>query len=276
MISQFSRELTMACLAAIVMVGDMAAQSGFVTKDVRDVGVSEKLGVTLPLDLEFTDSKGNTVPLSTYFDGQRPVVLTLNYANCPQLCTLQLDGFVNTLNQLDDWQAGDQFQIITLSLDPTETDEMAQQFRERVLSDYSAKTASSGWHFLRGSEANIRAIADTIGFHYNFVERINEYAHTAVLTLLDPQAQVARYLYGIEYQPSTLRLSMAETADSKFVSTVDALILRCFSYDATSGTFVANAWLITKIVMTFVGVLLISFLVWLHRQSPSKSTKPVA
>lgn len=203
------------------------------------------------------------------------MVLTLNYANCPQLCNLQLDGFVNTLNQLDDWQVGKQFQVITISLDPSETEEMAQGFRTKILSKYDAPTASDGWHFLRGSEADIRAVAKAIGFTYNFVENKNEYAHTAVLTLLDPKAQVARYLYGIEYQPSTLRLSMAETADSKFVSTVDALILRCFSYDAASGTFVANAWIITKYVMTFVGVLLITFLVWMHRQGPSESNKPM-
>ncbi len=268
--------MVVAAFATISMVGGTSAQVNKESKDVKDVGVTEKLGATLPLDLIFKDHLGNSAPLSTYFDGQRPVVLTLNYANCPQLCNLQLDGFVNTLNQLDDWQVGNQFQVITISLDPTETDDMAHKFHDRVLSDYNASTAQAGWHFLRGSEKDIRAIADTVGFHYNFVERNGEYAHTAVLTLLDPKAQVARYLYGIEYPPSTLRLSMAETASSKFVSTVDALILRCFSYDAASGTFVANAWYITKVIMTFVAVLLITFLVWLHRQSGNKSTKPVA
>ncbi len=265
----------MAFFATAMVVGLTPAQVGFETRDIRDVGVSEQLGATIPLELQFTDTLGNTAPLSQYFDGERPVVLTLNYANCPQLCNLQLDGFVSTLNQLDDWQVGKQFQVITISLDPSETEEMAQGFRTKILSKYDAPTASDGWHFLRGSEADIRAVAKAIGFTYNFVENKNEYAHTAVLTLLDPKAQVARYLYGIEYQPSTLRLSMAETADSKFVSTVDALILRCFSYDAASGTFVANAWIITKYVMTFVGVLLITFLVWMHRQGPSEPNKPM-
>ncbi|MFT7517038.1 MAG: protein SCO1/2 [Myxococcota bacterium] len=268
--------MMVAVFATLSMVDVVPAQVGFETKEIKGVGVTEKLEAVLPLDLVFKDHNGVSAPLSSYFDGERPVVLTLNYANCPQLCKLQLDGFVSTLNELDEWQAGKQFQIITISLDPTESDEMAQKFHDRVLSDYTASTAESGWHFLRGSEQDIQAIADTIGYHYNFVERKGEYAHTAVITLLDPKAKVARYLYGIEYPSSTLRLSLAETANSKYVSTVDAFILRCFSFDANSGTFVANAWYLTKVIMTFVAVLLISFLVWLHRQKETKSTKPVA
>jgi protein SCO1/2 len=265
-----------AVFATTSMVEDVHSQLGVDNILVNEVGVSEKLGAKLPLDLRFRDQSGVSKPLAAYFDGERPVVLTLNYANCPQLCSLQLDGFVDTLNKLEDWQVGNQFQVITISLDPQETDEMAQRFRERVLADYNAESAASGWHFLRGTEQDVRAIADAVGFNYNYIERKDEYAHTAVLTLLDPKAQVARYLYGIEYPPSTLRLSMAETASSKFVSTVDALILRCFSYDAASGTFVANAWLITKVVMSLIAVLLIAFLAWLHFQSRDKSTKPVA
>ena len=264
----------MAFFATAMVVSLTPAQVGFEPRDIRDVGVSEQLGATIPLELQFADTLGNTAPLSQYFDGERPVVLTLNYANCPQLCNLQLDGFVSTLNQLDNWQVGKQFQVITISLDPRETAEMAQDFRARVLSKYDAPTASDGWHFLRGSEADIRAVAKAIGFTY-IVKNKNEYGHAAVLTLLDPKAQVARYLYGIEYQPSTLRLSLAETADSKHVSAIDAVILACFAFDAASGTFVANSWLITKYVMTFVGVLLITFLVWMHRQGPSKSNKPM-
>ena len=132
----------MAFFVTAMAVSLTPAQVGFETRDIRDVGVSEQLGVTIPLDLQFTDTLGSTAPLSQYFDGERPVVLTLNYANCPQLCNLQLDGFVRTLNQLEDWQVGKQFQVITISLDPSETEEMAQGFRAKILSKYDAPTAS--------------------------------------------------------------------------------------------------------------------------------------
>jgi len=229
------------------------------SKDMEGVGVEEQLGAQVPLDMEFRNSKGETVRLGDLFDGERPTVLTMNYANCPQLCGLQLSGFVNTLNQMDQWSVGEQFRVITVSLDPTESDDLAAGFRSKTLAGYDRPQVEEGWSFLRGKNEDIRRLADTIGFHYNSFEDKGQYAHTAVLTLLDPQGKVARYLYGIEYLPSTLRLSLAETASSKYVSTVDALILRCFLYDAASGTFVGDAWKITKIVMTLVAVILFAF-----------------
>jgi len=229
------------------------------SKDMEGVGVEEQLGAQVPLDMEFRNSKGETVRLGDLFDGERPTVLTMNYANCPQLCGLQLSGFVNTLNQMDQWSVGEQFRVITVSLDPTESDDLAAGFRSKTLSGYDRPQVEEGWSFLRGKNEDIRRLADIIGFHYNSFEDKGQYAHTAVLTLLDPQGKVARYLYGIEYLPSTLRLSLAETASSKYVSTVDALILRCFLYDAASGTFVGDAWKITKIVMTLVAVILFAF-----------------
>jgi len=230
------------------------------SRDMDGVGVEEKLGAEVPLDLEFRNSTGETVRLGDMFDGERPTVLTLNYANCPQLCGLQINGFVKSLNEMKQWSVGNQFQVITVSLDPTESDDLSAGFRARTLAGYDRPQAEQGWSFLRGKNEDIRLLADTVGFHYNSFEDKGQYAHTAVLILLDPQGKVARYLYGIEYPPSTLRLSLAETASSKYVSTVDALILRCFLYDAASGTFVGDAWKITKIVMTLVAVILFAFI----------------
>ncbi|MDA1113901.1 MAG: SCO family protein [Planctomycetota bacterium] len=244
------------------------------SRDMDGVGVEEQLGAEVPLDLEFKNSKGETVRLGDMFDGERPTVLTMNYANCPQLCGLQINGFVKSLNEMKQWSVGDQFQVVTVSLDPTESDDLAAGFRAKTLAGYDRPQAEQGWSFLRGKNEDIRLLADTVGFHYNSFEDKGQYAHTAVLILLDPQGKVARYLYGIEYLPSTLRLSLAETASSKYVSTVDALILRCFLYDAASGTFVGDAWKITKIVMTLVAVILFAFigrLVLLERKVRKKT-----
>jgi len=229
------------------------------SQDLDGVGVDEKLGAQMPLDMEFRNSKGEIVRLGDMFDGDRPIVLTMNYANCPQLCGLQLNGFVESLNKMEQWSVGEQFQVLTVSLDPTESDDLAAGFRDKTLAGYDRPQAEQGWTFLRGKDEDIRRLADTVGFRYNSFEDKGQYAHTAVLILLDPQGKVARYLYGIEFLPSTLRLSLAETASSKYVSTVDALILRCFLYDAASGTFVADAWKITKIAMTLVAVILFAF-----------------
>lgn len=244
--------------------GSLAAQrADWETKDMAGVGIEEQLGATVPMDLEFVDPEGTMVRLGDLFDGERPTVLTLNYANCPQLCGLQLNGFIKSLNQMEQWSVGEQFQVITVSLDPNETDTMAVGFRDRVLGGYDRPEARAGWSFLRGSNEDVRLLADTVGFHYNSIEDKGQFAHTAAIMLLDPNGKVSRYLYGIEYPPATLRLSLAETASSKFVSTVDALILRCFLYDAASGTFVADAWKLTRIVLSILAAILFAFLGWL-------------
>jgi protein SCO1/2 len=230
------------------------------------VGIDEHLEAQVPVDLVFTDANGESVRLGELFDGERPVILTMNYASCPQLCGLQLAGFVDTLEGMEDWTPGDQFRVITVSLDPTESAARGRDFRDALLRDYGRREqALSGWSFLRGSEEDIRRLADVVGFRYNFIEEKGEYAHPAALMLLDPQGRVARYLYGIDFKPSTLRLSLSETAASRFVSTIDALILRCFVYDAASGSFVADAWDLTRIVVSVLALILFAFLGWMIR-----------
>lgn len=276
-VSHFASVLFTAVLAVGVMGGLSAQQSNFDVNnkgqsadfqpdDLDGVGIDEKLEAQVPADLVFTDADGKQVRLGDLFDGERPVILTMNYASCPMLCGLQLNGFVKTLENMEDWTVGNQFRVVTVSLDPTETAERASDFRDALLSNYGRREqAMNGWTFLRGSEADIRQLADTVGFRYNYVEETGQYAHTAALMLLDPQGRVARYLYGIDFKPSTLRLSLSETADSKFVSTIDALILRCFLYDAASGSFVANAWNLTRYVLSFLALFFFAFLAWLFR-----------
>lgn len=232
---------------------------------MRGVGIDEKLGAQIPLDMTFRNSDGSAVRLAELLDGERPVVLTLNYANCPNLCSTQLGGFVNTLNAMEKWQVGKQFQIVTLSLDPNESDELNQGFKSKTLDSFSGdqELAAQGWHFWRGQEQRVRQIADTVGFRYNTVAGGTQFAHTAALVLLDPQGKVARYLYGVTYDPNTLRLSLAETAAGKYVSTLDALILKCFLYNAAAGSYTASAWAITKGIMTFLALLLFGLIGWM-------------
>lgn len=262
---------------AVVLGGSSSAQvADWETKEIQGVGIDEMLGAQVPLDMSFRDVSGDPVRLGDLLDGERPTVLTFNYANCPQLCDLQLTGFVDSLKGMESWTVGDQFRVVTVSLDPHESDDLAAGFRGRILDGYGRPEAASGWTFLRGEEQDIRRLADVVGFRYNSVEDKGQYAHTAALILLDPQGKVARYLYGIEYQPTTLRLSLAETASSKYVSTLDALILRCFLYDAASGTFVADAWKITRIIMALVAVILFAFIGWLFRLERRVQKKPAA
>src|SRR5262249_9490247 len=155
-----------------------------------------------------------------YLDGKHPVILTLNYSRCPMLCSLELNGLVTALKQLD-WTAGTEFKIVTVVLDPGEKPEQARESKARYLRQYGRAGAESGWHFLTGSEAAIRSVADSVGFSYAYNEKRNEYVHPAATILLSPDGHVARYLYGIEYHPKTVRLSLVEAGEGKIGSSMD-------------------------------------------------------
>ena len=132
-------------------------------QELEGVGVTEHLGVKIPLDLEFVDSNGTPVTLKKFFDGQKPVVLTMNYSNCPMLCSLQLNGLFEALKRMP-WTLGDQYEMVTVSFDPLETTERAKMTKQKYLEIYARPGATEGWHFLTGREENIKKLAEAIGF----------------------------------------------------------------------------------------------------------------
>lgn len=224
-------------------------------KRLNGVDVDEHLNAELPLDLAFTDDDGKPVKLGDFFDGERPVIITLNYSDCPMLCSLQLSGFTKGLKQMD-WTAGKEFRVVTVSLNPKEKPERAQETKQRYLGEYGRPDAKAGWHFLTGSEANIKALAKAIGFQYGYNEVRKEYVHPAALTMATPDGRIGRYLYGIEYHPKTLRLGLVESSEGKIGDTVDKLILYCFHYDASEGKYAPVAMNIMQVAGSTTALLL--------------------
>jgi protein SCO1/2 len=203
-----------------------------------------------------------------------PIILTLNYSDCPMLCSMQLNGVVQAMKQVD-WTAGKEFRVVTVSLDPTETPDRARKTKARYLTQYGRPEATGGWHFLTGSEANIRAVADAIGFRYGYNEKREEWVHPAAISIMTPDAVIARYLYGIEYHPKTLRLSLVEASEGKIGTTVDRLILYCFHYDETEGRYAPVAFNIMRVGGALAVVLLGGFLgaLWLNERRRKKQDK---
>ena len=222
---------------------------------LEGVHVKEQLGARLPLDAAFVDSTGKEVRLGDYFDAKRPVVLTFNYSNCPMLCSLQLSRFVQALAQIER-TAGTDFQIVTISIDPAETVDGAAETKARYLRDYGRPAAATGWHFLLGSQESTRAVADAAGFGYAYNEARQEWLHAAALILLTPDGQIARYVYGVDYHPETLNLSIVESSQGKIGSTIDRLILYCFHYDESEGRYAPVAMNIMRVGAGLAAVLL--------------------
>jgi protein SCO1/2 len=199
------------------------------------VGLDQKLGEQVPLGLEFRDESGRTVYLREYF-GERPVVLTLVYYECPMLCSLILNGTVRALRTLE-FTVGREFDVLTVSIDPDETPELAAAKRTEYLSSYRREGAEKGWHFLTGREDQIRPLADSVGFRYAFDPASGEYAHAAGIMVLTPEGKVARYFYGVEYSPRDLKLGLIEASEKKIGSPVDQLLLLCYHYNPLTGRY---------------------------------------
>lgn len=231
--------------------------------DVLDqVGLDQKLGEQIPLDVEFFDEAGQVVRLRDYF-GSRPVVLTLVYYECPMLCSLILNGTVRALRTLE-FSAGTEFDVLTVSIDPDETPDLAAAKKQEYLANYRRTGAEQGWHFLTGREESIRALADAVGFRYAYDPVSGEYAHAAGIMVLTPKGQVARYFYGVEYSPRDLKLGLMEASEERIGSPVDQLLLLCFHYNPLTGKYsfavmaavrVAGALTVLAIVVLLVTLL---------------------
>jgi protein SCO1/2 len=226
--------------------------------ELAGVGIDEHLGAPLPLDVEFVDATGKAVKLRDYFDGQRPVILTLNYYRCPMLCGLMLNGLLDALRQLD-WTAGQQFQVVTVSFDPLETHQLANIKRQNYLKAYERPTGN--WHFLTGRQPSIDKLLEVTGFRIRYNEQRREWMHLAAPIICTPDGHVSRYLYGVLFEPKTLRLSLVEASEGKIGTTVDRILLYCYHYEGGQYTLAAmnivraGGGLTLVILATFLAVL---------------------
>ena len=204
-----------------------------VPEALEEVGITEHLDAKLPMDLEFRDEDGISVTLGSFFDGERPVILTLNYYRCPMLCGLMLNGLVDGLEQME-WTPGQEFEIVTVSINPLETPALAKEKKQNYLKRYGRPSAVTGWHFLTGREPEIDRLAETVGFRFAYDPVEQQYAHAAAIFVCTPDGRVARYLYGIEYPAKRLKLGLLEASEGKIGSTIDRIIMYCYHYDPSN------------------------------------------
>lgn len=226
-------------------------------KEVEGVGIDQKPGETLPLDMRVTDTEGQVGALAGYFDGRRPVLLTLNYSNCPMLCSLQLNQLIGSLDQLD-LEIGKEFQIVTVSIDPKETTEKARETKSKYISLLQKQpNAAMGWHFLTANEEEIGRLTAAVGFRYRYDKVSKEYYHPAMLAFITPNGVISRYSLDVAFPPDQVRLAIVESSEGKVGSIVDQFMLLCFQYDAERNRYVASAWKLMRLgALTTVGILL--------------------
>jgi protein SCO1 len=253
------RSLLLALLLALAPAAALAQRQDTLPPQLHGVGVRERLGARVPLDAKLVDETGQSVRLGSYFHPGRPVLLTLNYYECPMLCTLQLNGLVDALRGLT-WAPGREFEIVTVSINPLESPALAREKKRHYLEGLERPDVSAGWHFLTGAQPAIQALADSVGFAYRFDQATGQYVHAAAFMLLTPDGIVARYLYGVALEPDTLRLALVEAGRGAIGTTRDQLILICFHYDGGEGRYVVAA---SRLMRFAAGVTVLAVGVWL-------------
>lgn len=202
---------------------------------LTDVGIDQKLNERVPLDLSFRDDTGNTVRLREYF-GEKPVILSLVYYDCPMLCTQVLNGLERSLQGIS-LDVGKQFNVVTLSINPRETPGLAAVKKRIYAGMYGRRLAEQGWHFLTGEEEAIKELARAVGFHYAYDPESGQYAHATAIMVLTPDGRLSRYFYGIQYPSRDLRLGLVEASAGKIGTPVDQLLLFCYHYDPATGKY---------------------------------------
>ena len=235
---------------------------------LKDVGIDQLLNNQVPLDLEFKDETGRTVKLGEYFKG-KPVVLSLVYYDCPQLCNLVLNGLMNVLKTLP-MQPGKDFEAVTVSFDPKEKPELASQKRDTYLQKLANPDANNGWHFLTGEEEAIKLLTRSVGFRFVWDPFSKQYAHSSALIVITPEGKVSRYFYGFEFPPRDVRFGLLDASGGKIGSLADQIILYCYQYDPTRGTYNLVLMRLMRIFGGVTIVTLIALILFLRHKTKKK------
>ncbi len=252
----------------IMMGGDLPSTS--LPPDLSGVSIDQKLNTQIPLDLPFRDESGNAVRLGDYFKPGKPVLLNFVYYECPMLCTEVLNGMTGMLKVLK-FDPGKDFEIVTVSFDSREKPNLAAAKKKVYMQRYGRPDAAPGWHFLTGDQDAIAKLTDSVGFHYKWDERSQQFAHATAIMVATPEGKLSHYFYGIEYSPKDIRLALVEASHEKIGTPVDQVLLYCYHYDSRTGKYGAVVTRVLRLAGIATIVILGGFLLIMFRREPKNS-----
>ena len=211
------------------------AQQATTPAILSKVGITQNLNMQIPPDLVFRDETGKSVRIGDFF-GQRPIVLSLVYFDCPALCTEVLNGELRTMKAIS-LDLGKDFEAVTVSFEPKDTPALAKAKRDVYAGQYGRPEAADHWHFLTGEQQSIDALTNAAGFHYAYDSSIHQYAHAAAILVLTPDGRIDRYFYGVTYPARDVRLGLVEASQGKIGTLTDHALLYCYQYDPMTGKY---------------------------------------
>lgn len=253
----------------LLLAAPVFSQHNIPPEELENVGVTEKLGEYVSGDIQLYNEFGEEVRIEDYLNNGRPILLAMVYYECPMLCNLILQGMMKGVSELS-WKPGKEFDILTVSISPTETPELARANKEGYVERLGDPEAAEGMHFLTGTEQEVRRLGNEVGFYYQWNEQTQEYMHGSTLIFLSKNGRISRYLHGIDYPELMLRNALYDAAEGRIGSAMDRIVLYCFQYDETSESYVPVAVNIMKLggfaTLLILGVFL-GFFFFRERQS---------
>ena len=237
----------------------------------EQLGVNEKLGQMVPLDLTFIDEKSNKVTLGEMMDG-KPTIITLNYFRCAGICTPQLDDLSKTLTKLNLAENTD-YKVLTISFAEDETPELAAAKRKNHLHAIQREYVQDAWHFLIGENNSSAVLASKVGFTYEKTVSpagVVDYIHPAALIILSPEGKVTRYLNGIDQLPFDVKMALVEASEGRVGPTIAKTLLYCFSYDPVGKKYIF-VW--EKVAATVMLIIVFGFFIYLIKLGRKEGTE---
>lgn len=259
------RAVLPALVAAAAAAADSArAEAPAFATTASQVGFDQRLGEQVPLGVVFRDEDGLEKPLGSYF-GRRPVVLALVFHRCPLLCNQVLTGLTRSVKPLP-LEAGVDFDVVAVSIDPEDTPEVAARKKTGYLERYDRPGAEAGWHFLTGRKEAIDALCKSVGFRYVYDPVKKLFAHAAGVVVLTPGGQAAQYFYGIDYPSKELDGAIRRAASGRIGSPIAKLLLLCYDYDAATGKYTLSIVRLLRVFGTLTALSLGAYLLVMFRR----------
>ncbi len=227
-------------------------------------GLEQKLKAQVPLDAVFRDEHGTAVPLGSFFN-RKPVILALAYYECPNLCTLVLNGVLQTAHELK-FDAGKEYEIVVVSFDARERPALAAAKKQIYVQRYGRAGAADGWHFLTGDDNAIKRLASSVGYRFSYDKATSQFAHPSAIMVLTPAGKVARYFPGIEYPPREVRLALIDAAQERVGSLADRVFLLCFHYNPATGKYGLLIGRVIQIGGIGTAAALAAYILWMLRR----------
>ncbi len=254
--------------------GDSRAE-GPISPMEKDVTIIENLGEMVPKNLEFTNQDGVKVTLGQLMSGKRPVVITPVYYSCPTLCNVILQGVAATLKS-SGLKLGEDYDLISYSIDPKETPALANEKRLKLIHDLGYVSGIADWPFLVSDEATSRVLSEALGFRYKYDAEIKQYAHSAAFMVLTPDGRISRYIYGVRFPPKDTRLALVEASAGKTGTAFDRFMLTCYRFDPASRRyeFMLQAYLKGGALIFFFALATMLTVFWRREYKYGSGRKP--